>query len=156
MRQCMNMFGALAVLGLVIMCAVTPDAAIAQTVSASDRAALAGPWDGIWTGRGFRYQARMTLDVTASGAIEGAIEWTLLVSPRPNEAGKIGMKGTEFVRGRFDAAASVLNFEGYRKDDPNVVLGLDKYRLVVSDQRKTMGGITSSGGAWNSKFYLSR
>jgi len=156
MRKLAAIFGAAAALALVIACAVSPDVAVAQTITDSERAAVAGPWNGIWTGKGFRYQAHMTLNVMANGEIDGMIEWTLLVSPRPSEAGKIGMKGIEYVRGRFNPAAAVLNFEGYRKDDPNVILGLDRYRLVVSEQYKSMGGITASGGGWDSQFYLSR
>lgn len=132
------------------------DIAAAQPVSGADRTALAGSWQGSWTGGAFRYEAVMSINVDANGDVEGSINWTLRASPRPNEAGKIGMKGTEYVRGKYYPDASALVLEGHRKDDPNAILGLDKYRLVVSPERKSMGGISWHHGPWNGQFFLAR
>jgi hypothetical protein len=129
-------------------------AATAQSVSAADQLSLAGPWHGMWTASGFRYEAVMTLNVAANGDAEGAINWTLRVSPRANEASKIGMKGTEYIRGKYYPDSATFALDGYRKDDPNVILGLDKYRLVVSETRKSMGGITWHHGPWTGQFFL--
>jgi hypothetical protein len=98
-------------------------------------------------------KAVISLRVSGSGAASGEINWTLRKSPRPAEQGKVGMTGVESVRGNY-YADTIL--EGYEKNDPNGILGLDKYRLVVSDNHRTMGGITRHHNAWNSQFFLSK
>ncbi len=132
-----------------------PATVAAQTVSATEQAELAGPWHGSWTGAGF-YEAVINLRVGATGATSGEINWTLRKSPRPAERGKIGMTGVELVRGNYYANRGTSILEGYEKNDPNGILGLDKYRLVVGDSRRTMGGITRHQNAWTSQFFLSR
>jgi hypothetical protein len=37
---------------------------------------------------------------------------------------------------------------GYKKDDPNTIFSLDRYRLAVSDDGLIMGGITFNNGTW--------
>jgi hypothetical protein len=70
--------------------------------------------------------------------------------------GKVGMTGVEWVRGNYFANSGALILEGDEKKDPNGIIGLDKYRLVVSDSRRTMGGITRHHNAWTGQFFLSR
>jgi hypothetical protein len=130
--------------------------AAAQSASTGDRASMAGPWQGEWRGGGYVYEAEMTLEIAQDGQLVGAIMWTLRTAARENMKAKVGLSGTEYVRGRFDSAAKVLRFEGYRKDDPHTILGLDKYRLVVSDNGGTMGGVTHHHGPWNGVFFLQR
>lgn len=130
--------------------AVSPcDVAVAQPTSA-----LAGPWNGSWEADNFRYEAVMTLNVDAANSVDGQINWTLRVSPRVNEQAKIGMKGVEYVRGKYYPDSATIALEGYRKDDPNVVIGLDKYRLVVAPNGRTMGGITEHHGTWTGRIFL--
>ena len=146
----------LAVLTLVAGLLASPILATAQGISETDQTALTGPWQGVWTGRGFEYEGEMRLKVGSAGEVDGAIQWVLRASPREAEKKKIGMKGTEYVRGRFIPEFGLLVLEGYRKDDPDVVLGLDKYRLVVSENRGAVGGITLNHGQWDGRFYLHR
>jgi len=136
---------------------IVPAQVSAQTVSEAEQAELAGPWRGRWTApEGWLYEAVMNLRVTASGATTGEINWTLRKSPRPAEQAKLGMTGVELVRGNYFLNSGTLILEGYDKRDPNVVIGLDKYRLVVSGNRRTMGGVTGHHDAWTSQFFLSR
>jgi hypothetical protein len=129
----------------------------AQSVPVAEQAELAGPWHGRWTApEGWIYEAVVNLQVGGSGATTGEINWTLRKSPRPAEQGKIGMTGIESVRGNYDANTGTLIIEGYQKSDPNGVIGLDKYRLVVSDNHRIMGGITRHHNAWTGQFLLSR
>ncbi len=136
--------------------AAVPGLAGAQNVSDADREALAGPWNGVWTSNTHVYDASLRMEVAADGQVEGAIIWTLRKSNRPAYQSKIGKTGTEYVRGRFDARASLINVDGYRLDDPNKILGTDKYRLVVSENRKTMGGITWDHNTWGGRIFLRR
>jgi hypothetical protein len=136
---------------------IVPATVAAQSVPETAQAELAGPWHGRWTApEGWIYEAVISLRVSGSGATSGEINWTLRKSPRPAEQGKVGMTGVELVRGNYYANAGTLILEGYEKKDPNGILGLDKYRLVVSDSYRTMGGITRHHNAWNSQFFLSK
>jgi hypothetical protein len=136
---------------------IFPAAVAAQTVSAAEQAELAGPWPGRWTApEGWIYEAVISLQVSGSGATSGEINWTLRKSPRPAEQGKVGMTGVELVRGNYHANAGAFILEGYEKKDPNGILGLDKYRLVVSDNRRIIGGITRHHSAWTGQFFLSK
>jgi hypothetical protein len=116
-----------------------------------------GPWHGFWTSpEGYLYEAVMNLRPGDGGAVEGEINWTLRKSPRPAEQAKLGMTGVEFVRGTYYGATGTLKVDGYRKTDPNTILGLDKYRLVVSDDSRTLGGITWSADRWSGQILLKR
>jgi hypothetical protein len=135
---------------------VAPAIASAQELSIEDRVALAGPWEGEWTGGGFAYEARMALSVTSDGEVQGSIAWTLRAAPREPESGKVGSSGTEFVRGKFLPDAQLLVLEGHEKEDPDNIIGLDQYRLLVSEARRTMGGLTRHHGPWDGRFFLTR
>ena len=135
---------------------VLPPAVLAESVSEADRAALAGPWRGLWRSDAHDYDASIMLNVTKAGQVEGTINWTLRKSPRPDYQSKIGLTGVEHVRGTFRPSSSLLSFDGYRLDDPNKILGTDKYRLVVSETRGTMGGITWDHGSWAGRIFLKR
>jgi hypothetical protein len=136
---------------------IIPAPVAAQTVSATEQAEMAGPWHGRWTApEGWIYEAAISLRVNGTGATSGEINWTLRKTPRPAEQGKVGMTGVESVRGNYYANTGALILEGYEKNDPNGILGLDKYRLIVSENHRTMAGVTRHHNAWNSQFFLSR
>ena len=140
----------------VVMCLIVPGLVAAQGLTDADRTALAGPWTGLWNSNTHEYGASLTMKVAADGAVEGQITWTLRKSNRKDYQGKIGQTGIEFVRGRFDPQSSLVAFDGYRLDDPNKILGTDKYRLVVGDNRKTMGGLTWDHNTWMGRIFLRR
>jgi hypothetical protein len=50
----------------------------------------------------------------------------------------------------------VVKMEGVSLDDPNSILGMDKYRLIMSDDGSTLGGITWDQGAWDALFMAKR
>jgi len=129
--------------------------ATAPAVSDADRAILGGPWHGTWAGHNFRYDAAIALNVDATGNVVGTITWTLRASPSADGAKKIGLKGVENVRGTYYPNSATFVLEGYAKADPNDILALDKYLLVVSPTRQTMGGLTEDHGEWTGQFYLS-
>lgn len=128
----------------------------AQSVEAPSPAALAGTWHGDWAGDQFRYDAAMALNVDDTGNVGGSIRWVLRFSPKADLAAKLGHNGVEYVRGKYHAETGTLILEGYRKDDPDGILGLDKYRLVVAPGGQAMGGITEDHGPWSGRFFLSR
>jgi len=121
--------------------------------------AQSGPskWSGQWTSpTGFLYLADVDLEIKPDGTAEAAITWMLAASPREGELKKLGAKGIEYVRGRYDKASGVLALEGYRKEDPSQVIGLDTYRLVIAENGKALAGVTSNHGDWLGRFWAVR
>ena len=120
-------------------------------------AEVVGNWQGQWINpSGHVYHAKMQLSSTSDGSILGKIQWTLKQSPRAEEQAKLEMTGTEFISGTYDPANKVLIFEGISKTDPNNILGLDKYKLLLADNGNVMGGITWNHGSWLGVFSLTR
>jgi hypothetical protein len=110
---------------------------------------LAGSWTGFWMApEGYFYTAAMRLETGADNSVRGQITWTLQQSPRKEESSKVGLTGIEYVRGSFDPSSGVLVIEGYEEDDPNTVIGLDRYRLVLAENGIVLGGITWHYGDW--------
>ncbi len=125
---------------------------------------MAGEWRGIWTNpTGFVFSAELTLEAgagcktcaaTGDGSIRGKIVWTLRKagSNAPEEyAKKVGVPATEFVKGEMKGDGFLV-LNGYDKDDPNGIIGMDKYRLVISDNGQVIGGITFNNGPWTGQF----
>ena len=114
-------------------------------------------WQGQWTNpRGHLFAADAQLEFRPDGTVQGTITWTLVKSPRPGEQAKLGQKGVEHVRGRYDARCRLLSLEGHSKDDPNTVIGLDVYRLVLTENGKALVGPTRSHREWEGRFEATR
>ncbi len=121
------------------------------------RAALAKSWAGTWTSApGFVYGAQFRAQLLPNGAVEGRLDWTLIQAPatRPEYEGKIGGKGVEYVWGVYEPVGRTLTLEGYRRDDPRVLLGLDRYRLSIAADYGEISGATWDHGTWQAAFRL--
>ena len=124
---------------------------------ASTTPEFSGNWQGQWSNpSGYIYSAEMQLSSTGDGNVLGQIHWTLKQSPRAEEQSKIAMTGTEFISGTYDQVNQLLVFKGISKTDPNNILGLDKYKLLLADNGNVMGGITWNNGSWSGVFSLVR
>ena len=135
--------------------AQTPDAMAAASVST----AATGEWHGMWTAPGgWLYEADMQISAGLADNITADIHWTLRAAPTAQTAyqGKIGMTGVEHTKGVFLPGDGVVKMEGVSLDDPNSILGMDKYRLIMSDDGSTLGGITWDQGAWDALFMAKR
>ena len=120
-------------------------------------ASPAGDWLGTWhSSEGYAYAAAMRIEVTPGGTIFGNIVWTLRVTPVRSDQHKIGMTGVERLRGTFDARSGIISMEGYEKNDPNSIIGLDRYRLFYAENGKVIGGITENHGTWEGVLSLVR
>jgi hypothetical protein len=137
-----------------------PDDAAQSSVRplAADAAATAlqRVWRGRWRGGEAEYDATVQLTLRADGAVDGRIQWVLVRAPsaRSDLEAKIGAQGVEHVRGTFDAMSRMLALEGYRKEDPRSVIGLDHYRLILSEDLSTLKGSTRSHGTWAASLEL--
>lgn len=116
----------------------------------------AGNWSGGLTyGNGSAFSASVRLDQSAAGQVTGQIVWTLLRTANPKKMGLSGQSATEFVSGTFDAVTKTVTLAGVRKDDPAGMIILDKYRLTISDDGRSMNGI-SFGGKSRGTFRLKK
>jgi hypothetical protein len=130
-----------------------PPARVPEPVAA----ALGKVWAGTWSSTdGYVYDAEFRGRLDASGAVEGRLDWTLRKAPesRTDYANKIGSKGVEYVWGVYDDLARSLDLEGYRRDDPKLILGLDRYRLTLSEDFKEIKGATWHHGTWAAAFRM--
>lgn len=118
---------------------------------------LSGTWQGNWISpKGYVYATTLNLRVSSDGLASGSFAWVLKKSPRADEQAKLGMGATEYVTGRTNTTARTVTLAGTRKDDPDNVIGLDKYKLVISDDGRVMGGITWNHGDWQGQILLVR
>jgi hypothetical protein len=116
-----------------------------------------GTWSGQWSNpAGVIYFAEVHLEAAGNGPVEGQIDWTLMKSARAQDQSKLGLTGVEFVKGKYDQASRVLTIDGYSKTDPNSILGLDKYRLIMAENGAALGGTTWNYGPWSGLFGLQR
>ncbi len=127
-----------------------------ETTTAPDDASglpIDGQWDGFWVSSspesaGYLYEVTMTLVSGANNSVDEQIARILRGSPRASEQAKIGLSAVEFVRGSYDPVSRVIRLEGYEKTDPNTVISLDRYHLLLADNGTVIGGITEGQGTW--------
>lgn len=116
---------------------------------------LAGAWTGTWsTPEGYLYDGMLEVAPDLHGALDTRILWTLRRSPRADEQAKLGLSGYELVRGSWDGR--LVHLQGYGVIDENRILGQDTYRLVLSDDGNTLGGMTRDHGTWNGACFFKR
>ncbi|MGA2571539.1 MAG: hypothetical protein ABSF23_13550 [Terracidiphilus sp.] len=129
---------------------------------------IAGEWSGIWTSpSGFVYTAEITLSAgpgcttcaaVGEGSIQGQIVWTLRKvgsNASAQYAGSEGLTATEYVHGEIRGDGFFV-LEGYRKDDPHNIIGLDRYRLALAENGRVIGGITRNNGPWTGQLIATR
>lgn len=140
-----------------VIAALATTAISAHVPRALAASRLTSPVDGVWNGfwmtyskgsEGFVYEASMTLHSGAGETVSGQINWTLRRSGRTSEDAKVGRSALEFVRGNYDSHSKVLRLAGYDKTDPDGVIALDRYHLLLADNGAVIGGLTASGGSW--------
>ena len=121
----------------------------------------AGTWRGTWNSpNGSGYTAVAQFTVTTDGSLDGSITWTLNETRRADLAPKVGQTGIEYVHGTYDARCRVATFAGYKLDDPQQILGMDHYQLILAPNGAGLGGLTGndqgSGDTWTGMFSLRR
>jgi hypothetical protein len=118
---------------------------------------LAGKWEGQWNSpKGNVYAAELSLRAGNGNEIEGVINWTLKTSAQTSLQSKVGLSANELVKGSYNPASRILSLEGYGKEDANNIISLDKYRLILSADEKTLSGATWNHGQWSAGLALTR
>jgi hypothetical protein len=118
------------------------------SAAASVQISPGGKWNGDWNSMGktsTNFSAAMDITDDGNGKINGKIIWTLRATNNPKKTGKVGLSATEYVQGAFDQNTHLLTLKGYRKDDPNDLVILDKYQLAMATDNSTMSGKSISG-----------
>lgn len=123
----------------------------------TDASEISGIWEGIWTKSEWKYGAELSIKVSTSLKIEGAINWTLLKSPNKDDS-RIGKSGIEYISGNYSPSTRTLNFDGIKMDDPNIVISLDTYRLFFNDSDEKLFGQSKGGtqGNWEGQIELKK
>lgn len=117
---------------------------------------LEGNWRTRWSAPGQSvFSGEMYLTISGEN-VEGSIKWKLEETTSPYLRAKIGLIGTEYIRGRYDQASRMLNLEGYSKNDPYTIIGTDVYRITVSVDGKSLEGQTWNHGDWGGRFTAMR
>jgi len=121
----------------------------------------AGTWKGSWDSpNGSVYTALVQLTVGPDGTVDGSISWTLKNTRRADLQPKVGLSGIEYVHGTYDARCRVLAFAGYKLDDPQQILGMDRYELILASNGGGLGGVTANdlgqGETWTGILSLRR
>jgi hypothetical protein len=145
------------VLALLIGLLAAAAPAFAQNEKPLSTLDLSGTWQGNWVSpKGYLYTTTLSLRVTSDGLASGSFAWVLKRSPRPEDQRLLGSGATEYVSGRTNTTARTVTLAGTRKDDPDGVIGLDRYKMVLSDDGRVMGGITYNHGDWQGQIVLAK
>ena len=112
-------------------------------------------FNGFWTKVNTTYIFEFELILNDAGPtqVEGYFNWRLVKYDEKDRSSqeyygkKIGLRAREYVKGTFDAKSNVYKLKGYKKDDPDNIIGIDTYniRIVENGQLK---GTTNANGSW--------
>ena len=111
-----------------------------------------GEWTKINSTDNFEALIKLQIKDTA---ITGEIVWKFISVDSTDEQsvnyykGQKGKTGIEYVKGSFFAKTNDLQFEGIEKTDPFMIIGLDKYLLKLSLDKKIIYGRTLAQGENN-------
>jgi hypothetical protein len=139
-----------------------PSSVVANTPTNSSPSSIPteiiGQWQGQWSSPyGTIFSSNLYLESTdRSNGVQGKINWTMKSTPQQSKQSKIGLTAVEYVRGSYNQETRMLTMEGYRKDDPNSIITLDKYRLVLAEDGRSLSGATWNHGGWRGRLSLNR
>lgn len=111
-------------------------------------------YSGTWTKINTTYLFEFDLVIRHDGThVKGYFDWKVVDYDRNSTFGKayyakkLGTRAREYVKGTFDADKMEYYLEGYKKTDPETVIGLDTYRLQV-DGKGNIHGPTKANNSW--------
>jgi hypothetical protein len=92
------------------------------------------------------------ISMNAAGKVKAEIVWTYLAIDSTSKdymdmyQNKKGKSGIEYAEGNFSSATNDLYFEGIKKDDPFIILGVEKYHLKLAANKQAIYGSTETEG----------
>ena len=99
------------------------------------------------------------IDITNDGKAQAELVWTILAADSTSRYyldyynGKKGKSGIEYAEGLFSAVTNDLYLAGKEKDDPYLILGLDKYHLKLASNKQVLYGTTETEGTNEGLYY---
>ena len=91
-----------------------------------------------------------------SDLVEGYFIWKVVrydegsLMSKKHYENKLGTTGKEFLKGNYNPNTQEYTLKGFKKEDPNNIIGLDTYRLKV-DENGDIGGTTRTSGSWQGR-----
>ena len=122
-----------------------------STTSFSQTKLYNGTWTKITTTYAFDFD--LILNVNEPNHVEGYFIWKVVhydeynISSKEYYENKLGMTATEYIRGTYNASEGEYLLKGYKKEDPNSIIGIDTYKLKV-DENGNIGGKSKANGTW--------
>lgn len=112
-------------------------------------------YTGSWTkvNTTYVFDFVLSLRITENNQVTGVFNWQVIRADENSESSttyytsKIGKTAKEYVRGTYDPVRDIIYIHGYKKEDPDAIIGLDYYKLVVDDEG-SIGGTTRTNGSW--------
>jgi hypothetical protein len=126
------------------------------SAAAANESDINATWHGFWRDHDNLFEADLKLSSDANNKVKGSIHWIFRKAMSPELQNEINLSATEIVSGFLSPNEGVIRLEGISKSDPNEILSLDKFRLILSDDGKTLGGITWNRGTWTGQILLFR
>jgi len=113
-----------------------------------------GTWTKITTTYAFDFD--LILNVNAANQVEGYFIWKAVhydefnILSKEYYEDKLGMTAKEYVKGTYNPKEREYLLKGYKKEDPNAIIGIDTYKLQI-DENGNIGGTTNANGTWMGK-----
>lgn len=131
---------------------------ISATFFANPLTAQIKRFTGNWTKIGTTYDFEFDLFIQHTGGnqVKGVFQWRAVYYDENDPLSieyygeKIGKEAKEYVRGTYDSNTGQYILKGFKKDDPNRIIGLDLYRLEV-DENGHIGGDTRALNTWKGR-----
>ena len=110
---------------------------------------------GTWTmiGTTYVFEFDLYLKHEEGNKVAGHFDWKAVRYDENSPASidyyqpKIGATAKEFVRGTFNPKTNQYLLKGYKKDDPQMIISTDIYRLQL-DEYDDIGGDSKAHNTW--------
>jgi len=115
-------------------------------------------FEGTWTmiGTTYVFEFDLYLKHDAKNNVAGHFDWKVVNYDKHSPASKdyyqpkLGTAAKEFVRGSFNPTTKEYYLKGYKKEDPNLIISTDIYRLKV-DENGDIGGDSKAHNTWKGR-----
>lgn len=116
-------------------------------------------WKGDWTavGSSYLYTLEMELEANGNWDVQGKMTWTLEKADSSDETSfqflksRIGKTAIEFVKGKYNPTTRTYTIKGIKNQDPDFIITLEKYDLLVSEDGYHITGKTDHHGTWEGR-----
>ena len=113
-----------------------------------------GNWTKLETTYDFKFD--LYIQFTSGNQVKGVFHWEVMNYDENLEWSKeyyrekIGDAAKEYVRGTYNPKTKQYILKGYKKDDPNLIIGLDLYRLK-ENENGDIDGDSKTNNTWKGR-----